>query len=541
MHCPNITKWPLCVTDGMEKQLYSGIVYDFYKNRPDNLYTTLVNTANTYPDKTGLMEQDKSITYKKFKESVDIFASNLYSVYNIRKGDRVALLMVNSIDFCISFYAIVKLGAVAVTLSTKSKSLELIHPLKDSGARILILNGQWWENIRDIVASTEIKNCIISKSHGEDIVGQPIENLYIKNEVVIPDNALSVETDPAVIMYTSGTTGTPKGALLTHFNLIHSIISYKRVFNLNSDDSTIIAVPIFHITGLSALLGLFVYIGGTIYLQPYFDSKKVLETVRDKGITFFHASPTIFIMLLGESKNFGEIKSWKKAACGSANMPSEVLGKIKKWLPGMDFRTVYGLTETSSPATIFPTDVIGSGKIGSSGIQIPGVYIKIVDDAGEELPPGFPGELLIKGSVVLQKYWNNAKATSSSIRDGWFKTGDMARIDIDGFVYIVDRKKDMINRGGEKIYSLEVENVLYNHPAVREVAVIGTQDPVYGEVVKAVIVLNKGYELGEEEVKKYVGERLAKYKVPHYVQFIDDMPRTDNGKISKKLIKSIYL
>lgn len=534
-------KWPSYVTEDMEIKRIDGLEYELYKERPSNLYLSLVNTANKFPDKIGFVEDGRNLTYSKFNSLVDTLAFKLYTEYKIRKGDRVALLMVNSIDFCISFYSIMKLGAVAVTLSTKLKALELIHPLKDSGAKLLILNGQWWNNVKDILGSTKIENCIISDGYTKGIGGKPIESLYNDSIDIEMDYNFPVETDYAVIIYTSGTTGPPKGALLTHFNLLHGIISYKRIFNLSSEDSTIIAIPIFHITGLAALMGLFVYFGGTIYLQPFFKQNEVLRKVEEKKITFFHASPTIFILLLEESVNFLNISTIKKSACGSANMPPEILAKIKKWMPKMFFQTVYGLTETSSPATIFPFDVWGTNKIGSSGIPIPGVYIKVTDDEGNVLPNGDTGELLVKGTVVLQKYWNNENETAKNIKNGWFNTGDLAKIDSDGYLYIIDRKKDMINRGGEKIYSLEIENVLYGHPAVKEAAVVGVPDPVYGEVVRAFIIVNDGYILTEDEVRCFVKGKIAKYKVPQYISFVKDMPRTGNGKISKKILKTMNI
>jgi long-chain acyl-CoA synthetase len=532
--------WPENVTQGMVKEIHNHNTYEVFDERPVNLYECLNNTASLYPNKNAIIEEGRAVTFMEFKELVDSFSYSLYSQYNIRKGDRIALLMVNSIDFCISFYSLAKLGAIPVPLSTKSKSTELVLPLIDSDAKLLILNGQWWCNVKDIINQTNIKKYIFSGNYPEGMNGSRIEDLYLEKPKMLIHMEVPESHDPLTIMYTSGTTGKPKGALLTHSNVIHGIICYKRILNLTSEDSTVIGVPIFHITGLAALLGLFIYLGGTIYLQPFFNSKTVLQTVKQHNITFLHGSPTVFILLLNESQNFKNLKSLRKAACGSANMPAEVLNKIKKWLPEMDFHTVYGLTETSSPAAVFPGDVYKSVKLGSSGIPIPGVEMKIVDDHLNELAPGNIGELMVKGTVVLDSYWNNNEITNKAIVDGWFRTGDMAKINADGYLYIVDRKKDMINRGGEKVYSLEVENVLYSHPAIKEAAVIGIPDSIYGEVVEAFIVLNEGDILSEVEVKEWVKQRLAKFKVPQKVVFLDEMPRVDNGKISKNLIKSMY-
>lgn len=530
--------WPLQITRGMMRINHNNMEFETFIDIPGNLYASLSSTSGLFPDKKALIEQSKEVTYKELKKMVDIFSYNLNKRFSVKKGDKVALLMVNSIDFCVSFYAIAKLGAISIPISTKSKSTELAHFLKDSEAKVLILNSQWWPNVREVIGATKIQHCIVTGGCTGAEGEIPIEELYLQHEDGVTSDAAADIFDTAVIMYTSGTTGTPKGAILSHFNLLHSIISYKRILGLTSEDSTIIPIPIFHITGLAALMGLFVHIGGTIYLQPYFNAYKVLETVQKYNITFLHGSPTIFILLLGEAEKFGELKSLRMAACGSANMPPDILAKIKKWLPQMEFHTVYGLTETSSPATIFPGDVYGSDKIGSSGLLIPGLEAKIVGDAGEELPANQPGELMLKGSVILEKYWN---IEHKDIEKKWFRTGDIAKFDEDGYLFIVDRKKDMINRGGEKIYSIEVENLLCSHPAVEEAAVVGVPDPVYGEVVKAVIVINKGCTLSEDEVKVWVSQKLAKYKVPKYVQFVDKMPHTNNNKINKKLLKSTFI
>jgi long-chain acyl-CoA synthetase len=517
----------------------NGCSEDTFEEMPENIYETLKNTSALYPGKRAFIEQGRVLTYGEFKRLVDVFSENLFHKFQVKKGDRVALLMVNSIDFCISFYALTKLGAIVLPMSTKSKQIELERLLIDSGARLLILNEKWWGNVRDSIPKTEIEKCIVSGVNTDSTIGIHMDELLRSSREVSSDYTPVKAEDTAILIYTSGTTGMPKGALLSHQNILHGLISYKKVLGLTKDDSTVIAVPIFHITGLAALMALFVYIGGSMVLEPYFNADKTLNIIDEHKITFFHASPTIFIMLLEEAEKYKEVPSLRKAACGSANMPPPVLEKLKQWIPNMDFRTVYGLTETSSPATIMPDDVYVVGKIGSSGSPIPGFRIKVIDEGGRERPANKVGELLVKGKNVLKRYWNEEQ-NKDAFLDGWFRTGDYAKIDQDGFLYIVDRKKDMINRGGEKIYSIEVENILYCHPAIKEVALIGVPDSIYGEVGKAIISLNKGYDLTVEEVKKWVSERLAKFKVPQYVEFIDKMPHTNNGKVSKTMIKKLY-
>lgn len=527
--------WTFC-KDNLTKIEVNGEILETFKEIPGNIYSSLENTTEKFFDKEALFEEGRSMTYGQFKKHVDSFSISLYNQYGIRKGDRIALLMVNSIDFCIAFYAAAKIGAIVVPLSTKLKETELVHPLVNSGAKLLILNEKWWGNVKDIIHLTQINKVIVSGKVHDKTIGQSLDDLT-KLECTERYSENVDLKDPIVLMYTSGTTGVPKGALLSHLNILHGVICYKEAFNLSEHDSTIIAVPIFHITGLAALMALFVYIGGTIVLHQYFNAQRVIEDIIARNITFFHASPTVFILLLEQSKKYGEIKGIRKFACGSANMPLGVLDKLKKWLPEMKFHTVYGLTETSSPATIMPDDVYEIGKRGSSGLPIPGIEMKVVDDEGNELPEDSIGELLIKGSTVMLRYWNEQQNRQFR-RNGWFYSGDLARIDKDGFVYIVDRKKDMINRGGEKIYSIEVENIIYNHPAVKEVAVFGVPDDLYGEVPKAAITLNEGFNLTKDEIQEYVAERLAKYKVPVYVEFVSEIPHTNNGKISKKMLKA---
>ncbi|MDP4091828.1 MAG: class I adenylate-forming enzyme family protein [Bacillota bacterium] len=521
-----------------ELNLKSGKYYTF-KNIPKNLYNTLKLSSEVFPDKTAFIENGRKLTYEQLKNEADRLSESLISSYGVNKGDRVALLMVNSIDFCTAFYSLSRIGAVVLPISTKSKQIEIERLLIDSEAKILILDAKWWDNVKNILSNTKIEKCILSGSGTIPEIGETIESLVKRSKGFIKLEVPGLD-DPAVLIYTSGTTGAPKGALLSNFNLLHGIMCYQKILGLTSDDSTVISVPIFHITGLAALMALFVHIGGTIVFEPYFNAGSTLKIINEHKITFFHASPTVFILLLEESDSLKTVPSLRKAACGSANMPPAVLDKLKSWIPGMDFHTVYGLTETSSPATIMPDDVYKTGKIGSSGKPIPGFDIKIIDEEGMELASNEVGELLVKGSNVLCSYWNKQQNRDAFI-DGWFRTGDYARIDEDGFLYIVDRKKDMINRGGEKIYSIEVENVIYNHPAVNEVALIGVPDPVYGEVAKAIISLKQGCSASEEEIKKWVSERLAKFKVPQYIQFTEEMPHTNNGKISKTMLRDMYL
>ena len=343
--------------------------------------------------------------------------------------------------------------------------------------------------------------------------------------------------DDVIIMFTSGTTGASKGVVLSNFNVGNAIASYEACMGITSADKTVIATPIYHITGLIALLGLFIHCGGTIYLHLQYRPERVLECCVKEHITLVHAAPTVFLMLLEKRKDYPKVPSVKQFACGSANMPPEAIRELKEWMPQMAFRTVYGLTESSSPATIFPEDAAGSKKIGPSGRPIPGLQMKLIDTDGREVPEGESGELAIYGNVILDRYYD--LKTEALTEDGWFRSGDIARFDSDGFVYIIDRKKDMINRGGEKIWSNEVENVLYDMEGVLEAAVIAIPDSKYGEVPMAV-VRRENEKITEAGIKAWVKKRMAKFKVPEYVVFVDELPKTHNGKISKRTLREQY-
>lgn len=536
----NVNMWPSALRSKLKIKDYNGADIQIYNNMPDNIYETLLSSADEYRDKSALCEQEQSISFAEMLEKVDAFATSLKTI-GVKKGDRVALLMTNSIHFCIAFYANAKLGAVSLPVSSKYKSSELQFPLLDSKTEVLICDSKWWGNVEPIINTLNIRTVIFTDMLMD--TGKNGINTHLINDLIsgcsgeVNNESDAEPNDAVIIMYTSGTTGKPKGAVITHYNLLHAVISYKEIFNITDKDSTIISIPIFHITGLCALLALFVYAGGTSYLLPYFDARKTLDIVAQNKITFFHASPTIYILLIKESPEMQEFKSVRICAAGSANMPEDVLRTLGEKLPKLVFHTVYGLTESSSPATIMPINVIGSSKIKSCGIPIPGMEIRVVTGKGKECEPLEIGELQLKGAVVIQQYYKNTYANQSSFECGWFKTGDLACLDEDGYLYIVDRKKDMINRGGEKIYSIEVENTLYMHEDVVEVAVVGKPDAVFGEKVVAVVVLKEGADKDKTALINYCKGRLSSYKVPREVVFVTQLPHTASGKISKRMVR----
>ena len=525
------TAWAKYMDLDMRTCSVCGRQYETYTKLPDAFYTEFARTAIAFADQVCLVADDGTqITYGKLKEYVDSYAQYLERHLEIKPQARVAILFYNSPEFCISFLALNRIGAVVVPLPGKFRRQEILSLLKKSKADYLLCDpafSDWFSP--EILERTELEVLTLNEAGVFDMYSLPANNN-------LPQ--LNPE-DAALLIFTSGTTSLSKGVILTNFNIMHAMITYQKIFSITDKDSTVIPVPIYHVTGMLALFGLFVISGGRIFLHRKFEASKVLECVRDNKITFLHASPTVFSLLLKERYRYPDLPSLRMAACGSSHMPVEKIRKLHEWIPQMEFRTVYGLTETSSPATIFPRDAATDSHIGSSGLIVPGVSVRIVDETERELPDGEIGEVEISGSVVLLHY--EGVDSEKYLKDGWLLTGDMGYLTKDGYLYLVDRKKDMINRGGEKICSYDVENELYRIEGIADAAVVGVPDDLYGEVPMAFIVREEKYQyLTEETIKEKLKDRLAKYEIPSYIQFFNELPVTQNGKIDKKKIREIF-
>lgn len=509
-----------------------------FKNRPSSLYEVLKTAAEKYPDKDALVCEDHRVTYKEFVERTSNIAGNLQGLCQVEKGDRVALLVGNSIEFALLVFAAAKIGAIFVPLNTKLKEQELSFMLTQSGAKVLITDHEFTsivDNIRDTNDSSAVEYYFQIGS-GEIASGNysPFEQLEHK---AIPSEITVDETDPLFIMYTSGTTGLPKGAMGSHLGVVHSVMNYENVFKTSSETKTLITVPLFHVTGMIGQLLHMVKTGGSSIIMRRYKTPHFIQKVAEEKINFLFNVPAIYVMMM-EHPDFKQY-DYEYVDCiayGGAPLPSEVFYALKQHFPNAYLHNAYGATETHSPTTLMPQDY-PEDKVTSVGLPVPVAEIKVVDDNGDVCPPGTVGELLIKGPMVVEGYWNNEEANYKSFMDGYWCSGDLAMVDEHGFVYIMDRKKDMINRGGEKIFSIEVENVLYEHPSILEAAIVGIPDKIFGEAVKAVIVPKEGLELTAEEVQSFVAQRLAKFKVPTVIEFMQELPRNPGGKILKNAIK----
>lgn len=523
--------WPEQVRMGMTTVHMLGREYETFTELPTGMYYALKESAVKFPDRVCVINDfGIKYTFSQVLELVDDFSEVLYGTYHVRPGAHVALLLYNSIEFCVAFFALNRLRAAAVPFPTKYKKEEIFSLIQKSDLDGMVCDrdfcGWFKQEFTDMPFFLIKADCHCGEYSLPRVVSRER----------IPTDIKPESEDMAVLMFTSGTTSFSKGVMLSNFNIMHAVSVYQRILEITEKDSTIIPVPIYHVTGLIALLGLFVFAGGSIRLHKYFDAKRILSDTKRFGVTFLHGSPTVFSLLLQEKGEFPSLPSLRALVCGSSYMPVKKIQELHNWLPDMKFHTVYGLTETSSPAAMFPGDAYGSPYIGSSGLPIPGVSFKICDDSGNCLPIGQIGTVYVKGTVVLYGYY---KMQTESLEDGWLDTGDLGYLNEESYLFIVDRKKDMINRGGEKVCSYDVENELYNIDGIAEAAVVGIPDELYGEVPAAMLVLEEEAVLTPDDIKEYLKGRLAKFKIPVKMIIVDALPLTANSKIDKKKIRKV--
>ena len=506
-------------------------VIETYPELPVSLYTVLQNTAEQYSQKLAVTDDcGHRATYQELLHKADVFASYMKEKFQIRRGDHVAMMMYNCLEFGVIFLALNKLGAVTIPLQTKYKEPE-IHSLLEKADPVCIITdpdfADWFRYFQEKGISLLICENIHNGYGLAGMTGSTPESC--KNE--------GQQCDDALLVFTSGTTSQSKGVVIKNYNIMHAILSYEKTLRITQDDITVIPVPMYLITGLIALFGLFIRVGGTTHIQQFFHAEQVLDCVRDENVTFIHASPTVFSLLLAKAQEYPELPSLKKFACGSSNMPKEKIRQLHSWLPQSTFHTVYGLTETTSPGTIFPDDAAVSPYIGSSGMPIPGTVFKILQKDGSEADPDEVGEVYVCGANILDSYY---KMDTPLLQNNWLNTGDLGYFNADGYLFIVDRKKDMINRGGEKVCSFDVENEIYLIDGVLDAAVVGIPDEMYGEVPAAAIKVAPDFSMTADEIRTLLKTRLASYQVPAKIKFMDEIPITPNNKVDKKYIRTLF-
>lgn len=518
----------------VKKTLSNGKVITTYPDLPKNIYSSFRATAERHMEKVAVVDDEgRQYSYKKMMEMTDDFSSWLIHEFGVTRRKHVALMLYNSIEFCTTFLSLNRIGAVVVPLPTKFKMEEVHALVEKSDVEFIICDEKFEDYFEKYQQNLNI--CVVPD--GKEKYGLETFTSTKDLSAIEEIEEKATDVDLALMLFTSGTTSMSKGVTIRNYNIMHAVESYHKVLGITEEDKAIIPVPIYLVTGLVAVFGLMIHIGGTVCLNRFFDAKRVLEDINKYGITFFHASPTVFTLILKERKHYPELPMLRMFACGSCNMPPEKIKMLHEWLPKSEFRTIYGLTETTSPGTVFPTDASSSPYIGSSGIPIPGSAYKIVDEEGNEVKDGEQGEILVKGSNITENYYNSKRV---ALEDEWLHTGDIGWFNTEGYLYIADRKKDMINRGGEKICSYDVENKLLEMNGVEDAAVVGIPDELYGEVPAALIKLKKGTVIEEAEIKAFLKSQMASYKVPQKILFTENIPLTENMKINKRKVRKMF-
>ena len=530
-----------------------------YPEKP--LHHLLEASAERFPDRPAVDFLGRRLRYQELWEATRRFARALQDL-GLAPGDRVAVMLPNSPQFLVAFYGTLLAGGVVVNTNPLYTASELAHQLRDSGARFLVLLDLLWPRFSEIEA--EVPTEVVITTGIQDALPFPKNLLYplkMKREgkwVDVPEHekrrdwkTLLRNTPPeprsaepgvdelALLQYTGGTTGTPKGAMLTHRNLmanVHQVLAWAP--GLEPGREVMLGVlPFFHVYGMTVSMNFGIALGAKLVLLPRFDIKQVIQAIERHKVTLFPGVPTMYVAFNtfpGIEKR--DIRSIKVCISGAAPLPVEVAERFEK-LTGAKLVEGYGLSEAAPVTHCNP--IYGKRKKGSIGLPLPSVDARVVDPELRTLPPGEAGELAVKGPNVMKGYWNRPEETSATLREGWLLTGDIARMDEEGYFYIVDRKKDMIIAGGYNIYPREVEEVLYQHEAVREAAVTGVPDPYRGETVKAFVVLKDEYKgkVTEKDLEAFTREHLAPYKVPKLWEFRDELPKTAVGKILRRMLR----
>jgi long-chain acyl-CoA synthetase len=532
-----------------------GVRTRIWKNAPASLRVVL-EQSRLHGEKTFLVYEDERTSFAQHHAAAAALARELVQGFGVEKGDRIAIAMRNFPEWSIAFWATAAAGGVAVPLNAWGTGEELEYGIRDSGSVLLFCDAQRAEVLAPRLGGLGLRAAVVARTEGglgeafdrfEDVLGTP------EAEAGLPDVELHPD-DAATIFYTSGTTGRPKGAFGTHRNICSNLVNLafsqmrgairsgltpgEIAGQRQQQMAQLISVPFFHATGCHSILVGNTALGGKLVMMFKWNPERAIELIERERITSFGGVPAMVWQVL-ESPSFAksDLSSVKSVAYGGAPAPPELVRRIKEVFPGVTAGNGYGLTETSSVAT-FNMGEDYLRKPDSVGAPMPVCEVRIVDEEGRELPPGEVGELWIKGPNVVEGYWNDPEATAEAFTDGWLHSGDLARVDDEGFVFIVDRAKDMLIRGGENIYCVEVESVLYDHPDVMDAAVVGIPHRVLGEEVGAVVQVTPNSRVGEQALRDHVAEHLAAFKVPVRIEIrTEPLPRNPNGKILKQDLK----
>lgn len=527
--------------------------YDFwvpaqitYPRQP--LYRILQIAASQFRDRPATSFFGATLSYGELKHRVDRLASTLAEI-GIGKADRVGVMLPNCPQYIIAFFAITRLGAMVVNVNPIYTPVELQAVARDSGMRLLITLDTLAGHATQVQPETGIEQIVVTSlaEYSPEFADPPnIPHTLCFNRLIEqgsgrpPSVEINPDDDIAVLQYTGGTTGIPKGAMLTHFSIFANVIQSAQwggYFTRRGEERILLVIPMFHIYGQTVGMLLSAWNGSMVILLPKYDIQVLLDTIKEQQPTVFPGVPTIYISLLHhkDAPNCG-LDKIRHFGSGSAPLPLEVIEQFEQ-LSGSAIREGYGLTEASP--TTHSNPYLGTRKAGSVGLPVPDTECRIVDPVlGEDdVQPGLEGELVVRGPQIMKGYWNRPDETVATLRDGWLYTGDIARMDEDGYFYIVQRKKDTVIVSGFKVYPTEVEETLFAHPDIQEAAVIGIPDPYRGEAVKAFVVPKSGHDLSAESVISFSKQRLAKFKVPTTVEIVDALPKSAVGKVLRRVLR----
>lgn len=500
------------------------------------LYELLQRSATKHATRTAVTFEEKKMTFEELKNKVDHLAGN-WEKMGFKQGERIGLMLQNHPDYIVAYYAAHALGLIVVQINPSFTARELLQIVTDSQISYILVDKKSIETVQSVNDLYSFQVILTSQLTVAKLEEQfyPLEELTDSGNKLTTPASINAEHDIAVIQYTGGTTGKMKGAMLTHKNLVTNVIQsfmMYREYLSSGQDTVLTATPLYHVYAMTSAMNLGIYMGSNILLVAKFKIDEIMPLIKKHQPTMFPGVPQMYISMVNypDTKEYG-IDCFRVCSCGSAPLPVEILKNFEK-ISGTKILEGFGMSETSP--TTHRTPINGGVKPGSVGIPVPDTDCKIIDNEQNELGLNAVGELIIKGPQVMKGYWNNEAETNRALYNGWMHTGDLAMQDEDGYFFIVGRKKEMVITGGFNIYPQEVEDVLYKHPNVKEVAVAGVPDPEKGEIVKAYIVPKEGFTIDVDEVNGYCYRNLTPYKVPKQFEIKESLPRNTVGKLLKR-------
>jgi long-chain acyl-CoA synthetase len=509
-----------------QEALYGDRIVRCFAERPAGLWAMFERARAGRGGHEAIFHEGRRWTYAETGAEADRLAAG-FAARGVVAGDRVLMLLSNRPEFLFVLLALQRLGAIAVPVGIREARPGLAFIAGQCGAIAIVFDDELAERV-PLAEEAPALALRLAASALASLAAAAAS---------APPAAGTKETDAAVILYTSGTTGRPKGAMLTHLSIAHSVLHYVAAMRLGGDERSALAVPASHVTGLIAIVATMWHVGGTVVVVPEFKAEPFVRLLARERVTHTLLVPAMYrLCLMSEAFGDADLTHWRVGGYGGAPMPEATIETLAEKLPRLTLLNCYGATETTSPATVMPHGPAG-GKADSVGVPLPCGDVLVMDDDGRELPPGETGELWIGGPMVVPGYWANPEATAASFTAGWWHSGDLGSKDADGYVRILDRKKDMLNRGGYKVYSVEVENALMAWPGVVEAAVVGVPCPVLGERVHAAVYA-PGLAPDDPALRAHCATLLADYKVPETIAWRSEpLPRNANGKVMKRLLR----